>query len=108
MGDGFAFTLAGGIAGPSSEPLAEFSGFGGGINELAAVRLDSGTGAEAGGGVGIGVGWAAGWTGRGVVAGVAEIMLVLPAGIGVGDALAFDTAATSPTIGPKLICTLIC
>ena len=58
-GDGFALTLTGGIAGCSSEPLAEFSGIGDGIDELAAVRLDSGTGVEAGGGVGVRVGWAA-------------------------------------------------
>ena len=108
VGDGFAFTLAGGIAGRSSEPLAEFSGVGDGIDELAVVRLDSGTGVDAGGGVGVGVGWAASLTGRGVLAGVAEVTLALPAGVGVGDALAFDTAATSPTIGPKLICTLTC
>ena len=59
VGDGFAFTLAGGIAGCSSEPLAEFSGVGDGIDELAAVRFDSGTGVEAGGGVEVGVGWGA-------------------------------------------------
>ena len=58
-GDGFALTLTGGIAGCSSEPLAEFSGIGDGIDELAVVRLDSGTGVAAGGGVGVGVGWAA-------------------------------------------------
>jgi len=106
MGDGLAFTLAGGIAGRSSEPLAEFSGVGDGLDELAVVRLDSGTGVEAGDGVG--VGWAPSWTGCGVLAGVAEVTLALPAGVGVGDALAFDTAATSPTIGPKLISTLTC
>ena len=55
VGDGLASTLAGGIAGCSSEPLAEFSGVGDGLTELSAVGLDSAVGVETGAGVRVGV-----------------------------------------------------
>ena len=54
---------------------------------------------------------AANWTG-GVLAGVADGLATLLAGVGegvgVGDPAEFATAATSPFAAPKSICTLIC